>query len=577
MIKIGDVSIPTNEFAIAGTALLGIRKSGKTYGAKGIAEQLMEQHIPIIVFDAIGSWRHLRTPGAGGGFPVVVAGGEDGDIHLSPQNVSELVRAAMRSNINLVIDLYSPKLSKSDWRKIVQNGFHTLLYENKKYGHRYIILEEAAEYIPQRINDGETYAAVEKVGRMGGNVGLGLMIINQRSQEVNKSVLDLCDNLVLMRQRGSNAIDSVEKWMERVDKDTAKKISLSLPNLSAGECWVWAESSEIPQRTKTARIKSFHPDRTKQSESVKARKSIDTSEFIAKMWQELPKLEAEKKDSDPSELKKRIRELEMQLKNQKPSEPEKVPALDNTEADRLNALIESYDRIGGGLSTMSSELEDAKRSIDTMRAETTFFRLLLQERLKPKPMNPVASLSPSANNRQWTKKSLDEQYHKEISKFNGATNKEISGGLKRMMIALAQRPGLNRRQLGVRSGLSSGSGTFQTYLSKAKTSGWLIEENGAFHLSDNGRLELGDFTPLPEGRGLLSHWLNSSMLGGGAKRILESLAAVYPESMTREELGVAAGISYSSGTFQTYLSKLNTLELVDSQRSGIKASEEFFQ
>lgn len=456
-INIGSVRLPTNEFAIAGTALLGIRKSGKTYGAKGITEQLIEQGVPVVVFDAIGSWKHLRTPGPGCGFPVVVAGGEDGDINLSSGNVSELVRAAMRSNINLVIDLYNPRLSKSDWRKIVQNGFHTLLYENKQYGHRYIVLEEAAEYIPQRVTDGETYAAVEKVARMGGNVGLGLMIINQRSQEVNKAVLDLCDNLVLMRQRGSNAIDSVEKWMERVDKDLSKKISLSLPNLSAGECWVWAESADVPVFTKTKTIKSFHPDRTKQSDAIRARQSVDSSEFIAKMLQELPKIEAEKKDNDPTELRRRIRELELQLKNKPQPELKKVPALDNAEIEQLGALIESYDNIG-------LQLSKACEVIASSKNEIAFFKSILQERLQPKS-NTFSRVISSNKTHNGTRDIAERVTFKQNS--NGAG--EISGGMRRMMVALAQRPGLNRRQLGVRAGLSSSSGTFQTYLSKLKT------------------------------------------------------------------------------------------------------------
>ena len=62
-ITIGTVRIPTNEFAIAGTGCLGIRKSGKTYCAKGVIEQLLEQSVPVIVFDAIGVWHHPRPAG----------------------------------------------------------------------------------------------------------------------------------------------------------------------------------------------------------------------------------------------------------------------------------------------------------------------------------------------------------------------------------------------------------------------------------------------------------------------------------------------------------------------------------
>src|SRR5205807_2162280 len=60
---------------------------------------------------------------------------------------------------------------------------------------------------------------------------------------------------------------------------------------------------------------------------------------------------------------------------------------------------------------------------------------------------------------------------------------EIGGGLRRMMIALAQRPGLSKRQLGVRAGLSSTSGTFGTYLSRLRNNGWIDGSMDGFELT----------------------------------------------------------------------------------------------
>src|SRR5690606_27722206 len=159
----------------------------------------------------------------GKGYKVVVAGGAAPDLPLSVESAAEIVRAAIAENIPLVIDLYDPRLSKSDWRRIVQKCCHVLLYENKHP--RMIVIEEAAEYVPQsgRDIDGATFAAVEKIVRMGGNAQLGVMLLNQRAQEVNKGVLELCDNIVLLRQRGKNAIDSLEKWMDRVATGTVAK------------------------------------------------------------------------------------------------------------------------------------------------------------------------------------------------------------------------------------------------------------------------------------------------------------------------------------------------------------------
>ena len=138
------------------------------------------------------------------------------------------------------------------------------------------------------------------------------------------------------------------------------------------------------------------------------------------------------------------------------------------------------------------------------------------------------------------------------------------------MIALAQRPGLSARQIGVRAGLSSSSGTFDTYLSKMRTNGWLDGTRDSMRLTAAGVESLGSYEPLPQGKDLLAYWL--SQLGGGAARMLTALVEAYPRSLSRQELATQAQMTLS-GTFDTYLSKLRTLELV-SGRADLQASEE---
>jgi hypothetical protein len=140
-----------------------------------------------------------------------------------------------------------------------------------------------------------------------------------------------------------------------------------------------------------------------------------------------------------------------------------------------------------------------------------------------------------------------------------------------MLIALAQRPqGLTNAQLGVRAGVSSRSGTFSTYLGRARSQGW-IEGRGVVKLTEAGLAALGAYDPLPEGRELAEYWIRE--LGGGASRMLRVLVDAYPGGLTNEQLGQAAQISHVSGTFSTYLGRLRALELVEG-RGELRASEE---
>ena len=302
-----DFTIDAVEYASRANAILGIRDSGKTYTATLIAEQLFGCSIPIFAFDPIGRWRFLRAPGPdnGHGFPIVVAGGSVPDLPLRPQNAPELIRAAMKSGVSMVIDLYSIGLSKKDWRAIVRSSIDTILYEGDGYGQRHVFLEEAAEFIPQHVRDGMTYATVEKLARMGGNVGVGVTLINQRAEEVNKAVLELCDNLLLHRQRGKNSLLSLRKWLDAGNVKPPKEITDSLADLPTGQCWAWFKDVGRPKLIKVMRKQSFDPNRREMALAhARTPRAVDVSEFVAQMKAALAGKTTKPKPAAPAALPK---------------------------------------------------------------------------------------------------------------------------------------------------------------------------------------------------------------------------------------------------------------------------------
>lgn len=571
-ISIGDVTIPLGDFAVAGTAWLGIKKAGKTYGAKGVAEQLIEHGVPLIVFDAIGLWRFLKTPGDGHdskGYKVVVAGGEEPDIPLTAQNASEIIRAAMRSNVSLVIDLYDPKLSKADWRKIVQAGFHTLLYENKQHGPRYIILEEAAEYVPQKVYDGDTYAAVEKMVRMGGNVGLGVALLNPRSQELNKAVLDLCDNLVLLRQRGNAAIDAVQKWMDKVNPEIADEITASLPKISCGECWVWAENSDTPVYTKTHKLHSFHPDRTKHGENVKTRNSVDTAEFVSTLLAELPKVVEEKKANDPAELKRKIRELEHQIKHvvkDKVPDPivEKVPVFDDDCRKLLEKVEKACSECIEESHARSIAFQEITKQLNMMRGDILGrLKTSLAGARIPAGNLPVSRMVKHAHNRLPIRPAGDVS--------NGDGN--LSGGRKAVLIAAAQHPdGVTDEQIAVLTGYKKTSRT--TFKQQLMSQGLLTQGGLGFVATEEGIKALGrDYEPLPTGVQLREHWLQR--LSGGEKGVFEIVLQQYPNPIAKTV--IEDQTNYKSTSVNTFCQKLSARQLITASRAGVRAADNLFE
>jgi uncharacterized protein len=148
-------------------------------------------------------------------------------------------------------------------------------------------------------------------------------------------------------------------------------------------------------------------------------------------------------------------------------------------------------------------------------------------------------------------------------------------GLRRILVALAQRPqGMSTRQIGVRAGLSSKSGSFNTYMSRARSNGWVVGDRGHVQITEEGLTLLGDYDPLPTGDALLQHWL-SDLGDSGASRILSALAEAFPDSLSKSEVAERAALSGTSGSFNTYLSRLRSLELIEG-KGELRASEELF-
>jgi hypothetical protein len=223
--------------------------------------------------------------------------------------------------VSLIVDLYDIEISKADWRKIVGEAVRVLLYENGAHGLRHIFIEEAAEFAPQRVGpeQGRVYAEIEKLARMGGNARLGYTLINQRAEEVNKAVLELCDNLFLHRQKGRNSLNALTKWLNLADvKPGSKAIIQSLPTLPQGECWAWMAGSDRPDKIKVPAKNSFEPDRRamRGGDPGVLRPPVNVVDFVADLRQRLDgkprqaKVAAEPPPPKPHPMEKDVKESE---------------------------------------------------------------------------------------------------------------------------------------------------------------------------------------------------------------------------------------------------------------------------
>lgn len=568
-----EFSMDPMDYAGQGNAILGIRDAGKSYTAMKAAEELLEAGIPIIVYDPVGVWKNLKI-GANGhkGYPVVVAGGPGSDIILNTHNAVDIVKAAMKAGISLIIDLYSRELiNKATWIKIVQETIDLLMYENEPYGMRHIFLEEAAEFIPQKVQPqhGKVYASIERLARMGRNARLGYTLINQRAEEVNKAILEISEMMILHRQVGKNSLNSIKKWLELQSIENADEIRRSMPALKSGQCWIISSARVL--KIQVAQKKTFHPNpKRKEDPGKHESKKVDVSTFVTKLNQQLisnlPPVEAVKKVavSAGASQNEEISSLKKQLFNL-----QAINTQHEKELVSLRQLLKQAEEHIRSWQNWGAEILDNCKKMPT---GYKFAKLANTGELSAKTISIPNIPAKHVNElRQLATTSPP------MNKPGGS--KSANGSVRMLQAAALFYPcEITRARMAAIARLSAKSGSFSTYLSSLNSQGYLqTVSKDVYKITELGMSSIGDVEPLPSTTAELTEmWCNIIGVNSGAARMLRALVDIYPDSYTKFQLGDRVKMSYQSGSFSTYLSVLNRNGLIAVQKDIITAASELF-
>lgn len=586
-ILFGPLKLDPTALGSQGNAILGIRDSGKTYTATVLAERLFDAGVPFVAFDPIGVWRFLRVPGNGRGYPVVVAGGQEGDLPLTVTGAPEIVRAAMANGVSLVIDLFDINLSKADWKRIVTACVRVLLHENQQHGLRHVFIEEAAEFAPQRIgpDQGAVYAEIEKLARMGGNARLGYTLINQRAEEVNKAVLELCDNLFLHRQKGRNSLTALSKWLDIGNVAQAKAIIASLPTLPTGECWAWMQGSEVPARIKVPAKASFHPDRRvmRGDDKQVTRQAVDVGSFVATMRGTLQDVEREARTVD--ELKADNAKLRRELTAAKRANvtPEvqglaDCMAMVRDECVKAGVFPKSLAPMFYPEAIIALHLNASARNTSVGHEALSSIVRIANDALAASHPTPQGAVDPRARATAAHGKAMQSPTPRS---FAGLEKREeviakpgtLSKGERAVLVACAQHQpnGCTREQLSILTGYKRS--TRDAYIQRLREKNLLLLVDNQVMATPAAVTTLGDdFEPLPTGASLRQHWLER--LPRGERLILEVLCERYPDPVQRDAISEYTGFARSSR--DAYLQRLSARQLVKTDRGTATASPFLF-
>ena len=284
------------------SAIVASPSSGKTYGTRGLMEHAYAAGYRIAVLDPKGDHYGIRhaADGEGPGLPFTVIGGLHGDVDLPPNAGAAIGRYVASRDTHVVID--ASLLSPSELTRFAADYYETLFAEND--GTLLSVIDEAQVIVPQR-HGKDTERALRAVGRlvsMGRQRGHKVVLVTQRTQAVDKSVLDLALAFVVMNLVGPSARTRVEEWFKgTAEPEVWARLKPQLTGLPVGEGFIYAPRGVGLAHFRFPEISTFDSMREPEPGEVRTRpKRAGSSSEVSALIAALAGDAAEPKTPDTS-------------------------------------------------------------------------------------------------------------------------------------------------------------------------------------------------------------------------------------------------------------------------------------
>ena len=434
-------------------AILGVRGTGKTNTGVVLVEELLAAHQQVVVLDPVDVWWGIKSAASGPGFPVPIIGGDHGDVPLEATAGQLIADFVVDNRASAVLSLRH--LGMNEQRRFSAE-FARRLYDRKGRGDLrsplMLVIDEADEFAPQRIPPGgeAMFGAFDRLVRRGRSSGIGVTLISQRPQVLNKDVLTQMEILIAHRVLHKLDRKALEEWVAAHDaKGKGDEFLGSLSTLNRGEAWVWSPSFlDIFQRVQIRPRKTFDSSATPKAGEQQSLPTVTAPVDLEKLRASIRETIERTKEDDPRELRAKIAELKRALE----SRIEK-PILEDSQIQGLRESIEALDRAIVRVVECASPINAALLNLPSSRIQLPTF----EER--------IGSLAiPEA--------------------FESPKNGSLGRADRSILRILAQYPKVGRTkvQIAIMAGYAHEGGGFNNALSKLRTLE-LIQGRGDLMLS----------------------------------------------------------------------------------------------
>lgn len=512
-------------------------------------------HLPFVWVDPVGAAFGFRSSADGKkpGLPIVILGGDHGDIPLTPETGEQVAKFIVSENVSILLDL---SLMRKAEQVRFMTGFSEAIYHLNK-SPRHLFVDETDLYAPQRpFPEGmRLLGSLEDIVRRGRIKGLGFTSITQRAAVLNKDLLTQTECLIVLQTTGPQDKKAVKEWVNvHVDDPASKQViefERSLPTLQKGQAWVWSpawlKTFELVQIRRKETFDSSATPKPGQLSKPKVIAEVD----LGKLQTQMSAVIEEQKANDPKELRRQVAALKAELQKAHSTATPVIDVDAIVTAAVQKALSEQAKLYG-------ATLQDFSRKIQALCNEQLSLNGIARfaEEYRPQPVKTPETVPTSARARIPVPR-------------QSTPGEKLPIAERKILTVLAQFEQRTKIQVALLSGYAHSGGGFNNALSALRSKGYM-EGSEQLRITDAGRQALGSWTPLPQGRELLTYWMQRE---GKAERTVLRILADEQGPLSKTELADRCGYAESGGGFNNALSRLRTLELISGSREITIAPE----
>lgn len=587
-------------------AVLGETGAGKTHDTKVIVEHLVDQGYRVCVLDTIKSdWWGMISSASGkrAGLPFRIIGGPRGHVPLHAGAGKPIGELVAKGKLPLsIIDMAD--FEAGEPQQFFEE-FARAIWRNIK-GVLYLVIEEAHEIAPkERAGFGKENMAVywaKKLATGSRSKGIRLIVASQRTQAVHNALLGACGTMIAHSLSLPADQAPVIDWLKASlkDKDLRATIENDLSFLPTGTAWVCCAKERFFEKVAFPKIVTFDnsatPDKDAEDFDV-ATAAVDPEELRAIIGDAVKEAEA----NDPKTLQAEVKRLTAELaKANSAKRQAEAPSVNKTsgQGEKLNSAALAQARREGAAEVQATipALLDAQHEQSIL---TGYQWALIDVRTTIKDLG--TETAPGKADMPARKPLKGSQNKTFTNKVNYASNADtllpassqpkpipVSGGnyavsmlppaeglsrpQQRILDALAwlESVGIGRAdrpRAAMLADASHKSSGFEKNVSTLRTGGYIsYPDAGALALTAEGRAIAHKPTSAPTTAEL--HAAVRSHVSGPQWALLAALCAVYPGSLSREELAQQANVSHLSSGFEKNVSTLRSFGFVDYPEQG---------